>query len=417
MKHLNLILTLAMTLAVGVASPAFASLASDTFTDVPDGHWAEQGVAEVAIKRDLMKGYADGTFRGEEPFTRSQFVNSMAVLLKELESLSKTSWKPVVHPTYTFTDVPADQKAETLRLTNDYGLFEGVPGISKNSFHGDQTVTRYEMAKIINNLMRLAEAKDVVRPTGKLGEGPTFSDVNPGDWAYSDMQSVSQRYKVMVGFPDGTFRGNEQLTRYQYAQAISQTVPMIRELIVQTTETKQEEKRQATGPWRIQEYQPIRADLNWANASSGGQDVSLRARLVGYPSSWFLMSETRLELVPGMGVNEELGVFYKMPFLGALQFQPYVGLQYFGNTSAVGFGGGAFLYWRPTASWGLYAKGGGAAGQSLPQTLWNGELGAEYHVSDKLAIAAGLSYWEAPTVAPAVPTSNIGFTFGPQFHF
>ncbi len=407
MTHVKLALSLGLCALMGLASPAFASLASDIFKDVPDGHWAEQGVAEVAIKRDLMKGYPDGTFRGDQPFTRLQFVSSMTVLLKELEALSKVTWRPVEHPTYDFKDVPADQKTETQNLTNDYGLFEGVPGITKSRFNGEQTVTRYEMAKIINNLMRLAEAKDVVRPQGKVGEGPTFSDVNPSDWAYQDMQGVSQRYKVMVGFPDGTFRGNEELTRYQYAQAISQTVPLIRELIAQTTEVKQEEKRQATGPWRIQEQQPIRTDLG---ITSSGQ-TSLRARLVGYPGWLFLFAEPRLTVLPAVGADVEVGASVKFPFLGPLQFQPYVSGQYFGGSGATDLGLGAFVYWRPTYSWGVYGKGG----YGFLQAVRNGELGAEYHVSDRLSFAAGFSAWQTP--AAGTPTTNLGFTFGPQFRF
>lgn len=417
MNYLKLALSLCLTAAVGLAQPAFASLASDSFKDVPDGHWAEQGIAEVAIKRDLMKGYADGTFRGEAPFTRLQFVNSMTVLLKELEALSKVSWRPLAHPTHAFQDLPADQKAETLRLTDDYGLFEGVPGISQTRFNGDQTVTRYEMAHVINNLMRLAEAKDVVRPQGKLGEGPAFSDVNPGDWGYPDMQSVSQRYKVMVGFPDGTFRGNEELTRYQYAQAISQTVPLIRELIAQTTETKVEEKRQSTGPWRLQEQQPLRVDATWGNAVPGGQALSLKGRLIGYPGSIFLLSETRLQAMPGFGVNQELGAMYKLPFLGPLQLQPYGGVQlyYTGSGLSTGLAGGAFLYLRPLYQWGFFGKAGVAGGLSLSQAMTNYELGAEYHLSDRWAISGGVSSWEAPSAAGK--DANVGLTLGTQFHF
>lgn len=45
---------------------------------------------------------------------------------------------------------------------------------------------------------------------------PTFSDVPAGHWAKDAVDLITQR-GLIQGFPDGTFRGNENLTRYQAA--------------------------------------------------------------------------------------------------------------------------------------------------------------------------------------------------------
>lgn len=48
-----------------------------------------------------------------------------------------------------------------------------------------------------------------------------FSDVSPQDWAYSALQSLVERYGCVDGFPDGTFRGNTTLTRFEFAAALN----------------------------------------------------------------------------------------------------------------------------------------------------------------------------------------------------
>jgi predicted nucleic acid-binding Zn-ribbon protein len=46
-----------------------------------------------------------------------------------------------------------------------------------------------------------------------------FSDVPAGHWAQEAVEAITAR-GIIVGFPDGTFRGNENLTRYQAALII-----------------------------------------------------------------------------------------------------------------------------------------------------------------------------------------------------
>ncbi len=47
-----------------------------------------------------------------------------------------------------------------------------------------------------------------------------LSDVEPTDWAYLALASLIQRYGAISGYPDGTFRGNRALTRYEFAAAL-----------------------------------------------------------------------------------------------------------------------------------------------------------------------------------------------------
>ena len=47
-----------------------------------------------------------------------------------------------------------------------------------------------------------------------------FSDVTPSDWAYQAVTSLSEQ-GVVEGYPDGTFKGQQNITRYEMAQIIA----------------------------------------------------------------------------------------------------------------------------------------------------------------------------------------------------
>jgi hypothetical protein len=58
-----------------------------------------------------------------------------------------------------------------------------------------------------------------------------FSDVQPTDWAFQALQSLVERYGCIAGYPDGTFKGNRALTRYEFAAGVNACLERINELI------------------------------------------------------------------------------------------------------------------------------------------------------------------------------------------
>ena len=48
-----------------------------------------------------------------------------------------------------------------------------------------------------------------------------LSDVLPTDWAYQALTSLIERYGCIAGYPDGTFRGNQPLSRYEFAAGMN----------------------------------------------------------------------------------------------------------------------------------------------------------------------------------------------------
>ncbi|WNZ27612.1 iron uptake porin [Leptolyngbya sp. NK1-12] len=62
-----------------------------------------------------------------------------------------------------------------------------------------------------------------------------LADVQPSDWAYKALQSLVERYGCIVGYPDGTFRGERALSRYEFAAGLNACLDRISELIEAST--------------------------------------------------------------------------------------------------------------------------------------------------------------------------------------
>jgi hypothetical protein len=62
-----------------------------------------------------------------------------------------------------------------------------------------------------------------------------FRDVRPTDWAFQALSDLIDRYDCLVGYPDGTFRGNRPLTRYEFAAGLNACLNQIERLIAEAT--------------------------------------------------------------------------------------------------------------------------------------------------------------------------------------
>jgi hypothetical protein len=56
-------------------------------------------------------------------------------------------------------------------------------------------------------------------------------DVSPTDWAYEALRSLVDRYGCISGFPNQTYRGNQPLTRYEFAAGLNSCLNQIERLI------------------------------------------------------------------------------------------------------------------------------------------------------------------------------------------
>lgn len=428
MRLLNTALAAAIVSIAIQATPAEARMASDVFKDVPEGHWAERAVSLVAIDKKFMRGYPDNTFRGDLPFTRIQLALAIDELIRQLETQTKASWVTEGLGGYAFQDLPdAPEVRETvLRLANQYRLFEGVPGVTSSTLESHKQVTRYEMAKVVHRLMRLGESRGVVDPSVQKPQIFTFSDVPRTAWSYNEVKEVSDRYQVMVGFPDATFRGPEELTRYQFAAAAAQTFPLVVELVEKTQEKQKEREAQKQGAGlRFQEDLPLVAAVG-GGLSNNTPGVSGLVRGAAYFGPVFVVAEgqtaaagpaaTRL-----FGAEVDLG--YAIPLGTEWHLQPYLGGRSVttGADSLSGVSYGALTYWRPSQAWATHLRVSGMSPlQGNAQGAFLGGVGAGvwWHASSHWGLfsEANFGQWPSTLGAPAgtafasewIPTLSVG---------
>ncbi|OUL24617.1 porin [Nostoc sp. T09] len=87
---------------------------------------------------------------------------------------------------------------------------------------------------------------------GQINSVAQFSDVQPTDWAFQALQSLVERYGCIAGYPNGTFRGNRAITRYEFAAGINACLERINELIATAT-SDLVKKEDLTSLQRLQE--------------------------------------------------------------------------------------------------------------------------------------------------------------------
>ncbi|MBW4629615.1 MAG: iron uptake porin [Brasilonema octagenarum HA4186-MV1] len=62
-----------------------------------------------------------------------------------------------------------------------------------------------------------------------------LSDVQPTDWAFQALQSLVERYGCIAGYPNGTYRGNRAMTRYEFAAGLNACLNRVNELVATAT--------------------------------------------------------------------------------------------------------------------------------------------------------------------------------------
>jgi Carbohydrate-selective porin, OprB family/S-layer homology domain len=68
---------------------------------------------------------------------------------------------------------------------------------------------------------------------GQVTSISQLSDVLPTDWAFQALQSLVERYGCIAGYPDGTYRGNRAMTRYEFAAGLNACMDRVSELIAE----------------------------------------------------------------------------------------------------------------------------------------------------------------------------------------
>lgn len=89
-----------------------------------------------------------------------------------------------------------------------------------------------ETEEAIDFLERIEEDEEFFDQVTSVSQ---LSDIQPTDWAFQALQSLVERYGCIAGYPDGTYRGNRAMTRYEFAAGLNACLDRITELIAAST--------------------------------------------------------------------------------------------------------------------------------------------------------------------------------------
>jgi hypothetical protein len=107
-----------------------------------------------------------------------------------------------------------------------------------------------------------------------------LSDVKPTDWAFQALQSLVERYGCIAGYPDGTYRGNRAMTRYEFAAGLNACLDKVAELVTAGTSNlvKKED---------LQKLQRLQEEFAAELATLRGRIDVLEARTANLESNQF----------------------------------------------------------------------------------------------------------------------------------
>jgi len=96
--------------------------------------------------------------------------------------------------------------------------------------HNDDALTEEPAdptSSVLEQINEYSNDADPDNPLGQVTNVSQLADVKPGDWAYEALRSLVERYGVIAGYPDGTFRGNRPITRYEFAAGLQRVLDQI----------------------------------------------------------------------------------------------------------------------------------------------------------------------------------------------
>ena len=78
--------------------------------------------------------------------------------------------------------------------------------------------------------LNINDVSDYAADAEQVTSVSQFADVVPTDWAYQALANLVETYGCVAGYPNGTFRGNRAITRYEAAALLNACLDRITEV-------------------------------------------------------------------------------------------------------------------------------------------------------------------------------------------
>jgi hypothetical protein len=176
------------------------------FSDVAADYWARPFIAALA-QRGIVTGFSDGTFKPDEPVSRSQYAALIETIFQ-----TDTAQNPIA-----FNDIPENFWATpAINTAVKTGFMKGFP---EGTFQPDQPISRVQvLASLVNGLKvaQPASPTEVVKLYQDSAQIPT--------WAVPAAASATQTGMV-VNYPArGVLNPNQPITRAEISAVVHQAL-------------------------------------------------------------------------------------------------------------------------------------------------------------------------------------------------
>ena len=111
-------------------------------------------------------------------------------------------------------------------------LFSGNSGVSAQEVdltNADAIADYADVDNVVDD--GLGQDSVTGNSLGQVTNVNQLRDVSPTDWAYEALRSLVDRYGCISGFPNQTYRGNQPLSRYEFAAGLNSCLNQIERLI------------------------------------------------------------------------------------------------------------------------------------------------------------------------------------------
>lgn len=98
----------------------------------------------------------------------------------------------------------------------------------------NQTISKLLSRKLVSSLALLLTgglALFSLPAKAQVNSVYQLSDVEPTDWAFEALRSLIERYGCLEGYPNGTYRGERALSRYEFAAGLNRCLTNLSEII------------------------------------------------------------------------------------------------------------------------------------------------------------------------------------------
>lgn len=178
--------------------------AQTTFSDVPSDYWAAQFIQALG-DRGVIRGFADGSFRPNDPITRAQF----AVLVDQAFE------QPTVRGAVGFRDVPSSYwAASAIQTAYAKGFLSGYPG---SVFNPAQPMPRAQVLVALASGLQFKPSGTNASVTG------AFRDYDSIPFYADDGVAAATFRDLTVNYPNiDVLEPNRAATRAEVAASIYQ---------------------------------------------------------------------------------------------------------------------------------------------------------------------------------------------------